>query len=281
MHKQENVPNYKITLTNEHVVDVIHKGSVTYTDIGTKWIQLLREKWNVDAIVCTGECHKHLVFTEVKKGLFQRPKRVPEKFVKCIQLSIFYRERPDADPTLWKQQEAEMGQALSDMLTERNMLPEFAQFLFCTPDEMEYWHLHQYGNDRYDVLREKLKNLDVPVDPDIQYKISFESFDKLAMWHIYAGTRGAVESHLKKKFAGCVGIKVYGPSEGHYVVLDSKEFLDAFKADTASYEQALQEIKQITKQKDRWGSVDLCGYRAIFCTWDSLTPEQHFHLLRD
>ena len=281
MHKSKNTPNYKLTLTNEQVVDVIHRGNVTYTDIGNVWIQLLHQKWNVDAIVCTGECQKHLVFAEVKKGFFHRTKKVPEKFVKSIQLSVFYREHPDADPALWKQHEAEMGKALHGMLTERNIFPEFAQFLFCTPDEMEYWHLRQYGNDRYDILREKLKNLDVPVDSNVQYSIRFESFDKLAMWHIYAGTRGAVEFHLKKKFAGRVGVKVYGPPEGHYVVLDSKEFLDDLEANTAEYEQTLQEIKQITMQKDLWGSMELCGYRAVFCTWDSLTPEQHFHLLRD
>jgi hypothetical protein len=276
-----NIPNHVIALTDRPVTEVIHQGNVTYTEIGAEWIRLLHEKWRVDAIVCMGECHTELVFQEVKNGLFGRTKKKPEKFIKIAQLTVYYRQRPDIDPTLWMLQQTEMGQALFDLLTKRNMLPEFPHFLSCTPDETEYWQLHRYKNDKYAVLREKKEQLDIPTDPQIQYSIHFESFDALALWHIYASTRGAVEFHLKKKFAGRVGVKVYGPSEGHYIVLDSREFLDTFTADAASYEQAVQEIRQITKQKDLWGALALCGYRAIFCTWDSLTPEQHFHLLRD
>ncbi len=264
----------KVPLTNESIVSIIHTGRVTHSDVCEDWINELKLKWHVDAVACYGESICYLVFDKQKKRFAKRETLIPKCLVNELCITVYYRMISPEDYARSQESCADMGKELLALLDKHCITPQFARIL--TLEERQYFGIQDTDREWREKWERGVQKLSISPEPQLKININLQPFESLAMWHIYADTRVSVEKYFHNRFFPRVGVKVYHDESTHYIIFDSKEFLDDFRADGKLSHDTMFEVLEMVKQKDVWHAIDICGYKTVLQTMDGLTPEQRW-----
>ena len=271
-------PNFKVPLTNESIVSIIHTGHATHSKACEEWINVLKTRWNVDIIACYGESISYLSFAKQKKRFSKIETLIPESMINDLCITMYYRMTYPEDYTRSQQNYTEIDKEFLAVLEKHSITPQFVRVL--TLDERRYFGIQDTDRNWRDVWSQSVQKLQISPVPQLQVRIYMKPFETLVMLHLYGDTRALVEKYFQHRFADKVRVRVFQDESTHYIIFDSKEFLDQLISDKDLYDDVKSAILNIVKKKDLWNAVEVCGYHTVFQTMDGLSNEQRWVCMR-
>lgn len=254
-----------MNLTNCDITQIIHTGIVDHSPLAVEFINEVKQRYDLEIVACYLDTSQILYFDN---ELIPSHKTDLEntQLVNSLCLTLYVRDLRHDDIDSFKKEYGDILLKLfKNIVKADNESIEFVRTF--SPEEMRYYGWLNKKIDDWDRTK-----IIYPKSPIVERDVLLvHSFDQLALWHIL--------NEVKK-----CGENIYcGWDENNntpnlFIILPEKHF-DLFNE---NYKKALvNKLLNHMHSLDKYNVVKDESFNPIFTTWDSLTEEKKFSLLRD
>lgn len=278
-----------IPLTKDEIVSVIHSGTVEQSELAEVFISAVKQELGLEIFACYASSHERMVIPPPKPSkiprlaLFRRRREetLPSDpdFEDSLHLSIYVRDS-------WLH--------LKSLMTEemkQKILAIFERTLAEHHVEVSYPRLFTPQEDEYDGFcgkrgseRDQSKIIQPKRAPIKRSSLSVDSFEGLALWHIYSDSCNSISNFLKEREQDYPSIRVccgWDEKKGqeciHLCFALRSELINFLIRPDAP--RIKEECVRRVQKHDLWGLVTPESYAPILKVWSELDDEEKFRLL--
>lgn len=262
-------------LTISSIQDIISSGEVIHSALAETFISKVSCEVGISILACYMDSSLQLLLPAGDSSRIKWKKICADpQFVNYLSLTVYTRANVDKGILRKKDTEEKIASVFLDTVRAEGQKIEYPRTHL--PDEMAFYGWQNTPRNEWDESK-IIRPIDTPLS---RIKITLENISELAMWHYLSGS---LKSINRLEIVERIGAKVYcgwddRSSVTLFVILPdhvAEELTEEVKKACA------QDIFSIITAKDQLEIWKSNTFSPVFTSWNLLSEEQRFNLLRN
>lgn len=249
---------------------IIRGGHISQSPFSEAFIKAVESKLNVDIVACYVQTGEFNTFSNGKPT---------EDFVDEVLVTFYARESSLKSI----QARDSINEEIESIFwnTVQSFGLQWSYTRVYSSEELAYYGFANSPRQQWNV--EKIQK---PILlPRKSFVVKFESFDRLALYHLLSDKVASVGKYIRQTYGVNVKIYVgffnYPPHIAtHFIVFDTQKEYDHFLS-LAHPNTVLSAIRDILKVYDCWNVLNTCSYFPQYRVWHKLSGEEKMCLMRE